>query len=98
MLRTVQHYDYNVQLKCTYLESVMLEVNVTQLRNNLPAYLSSVEKGEEIIISSRGHIIAKITAPTDVRTEAKKQLKALRKNCKIGDVISPIGEAWEVEE
>lgn len=76
----------------------MLEVNVTQLRSNLPAYLSSVQKGEEIIVRLRGNIIAKIIAPTDVRAEARRQLKALRKNCKIGDVVSPIGQAWDVDK
>lgn len=31
------------------------------------------------------------------RKKAKRKLRELRKRCKIGDVVSPIGEVWEAE-
>lgn len=76
----------------------MQEVNITELRSHLPSYLGRVQTGEEIVITSHGKAIARILPSQDVHEAAKKQLKALRKKCHVGDVISPIGEAWEAEK
>ncbi len=38
----------------------MKEVNVTELRNNLPAYLGMVTAGEELLLTSRGKKIARL--------------------------------------
>jgi len=37
-------------------------------------------------------------APIDKKKDAQKKLIELRKNCKIGDVISPIDEEWDAEK
>ena len=76
----------------------MREINVTEFRNHLPKYLASVEDGKEILVTSHGRVIARILPPTDTKNEAKKQLKALRKHCKVGDVISPIDEEWNSDK
>lgn len=76
----------------------MREVNVTELRNNLPKYLSSVENGKEILVTSHGRVIARILPPSDTKRDALVQLKVLRKHCKIGDIISPIDEDWESDK
>lgn len=76
----------------------MREVNVTELRNHLPRYLSSARKGTEILVTSHGEVIARIVPPVDAQQEAIKQLKELRKHCKINDVISPTGEKWEADK
>jgi prevent-host-death family protein len=76
----------------------MREVNVTELRNHLPRYLSSVQKGTEILITSHGHVIARILPPADTRSEAVQQLRLLRKRCKIGDIISPVNESWNADK
>lgn len=76
----------------------MYEVNVTELRNNLPKYLSSVSQGEEIVVTLHGQAIARLIPPIDKHTEAIKKLKHLRKVCKVGDVVSPIDEQWDVEK
>ncbi|MBI5576145.1 MAG: type II toxin-antitoxin system prevent-host-death family antitoxin [Deltaproteobacteria bacterium] len=73
----------------------MLKVNVTELRANLPSYLCKVRKGEEIAVTSRGSVIARILPDRGGSQAARERLAALRKKCRIGDVISPIGEAWE---
>ena len=75
----------------------MITTNVTALRQALPKYLSYVEEGEHIIITSHGKTIGIIIPPSDAAAEAKKQLQHLRKNCKIGDVISPVGIDWDAE-
>lgn len=76
----------------------MREVNVTELRNHLPHYLASAYNGAEILVTSHGKIIARIIPPVDTKLEAQKQLKNLRKKCKITDVISPIDESWESDQ
>ncbi len=42
----------------------MSEVNVTALRQHLPEYLARVERGERILVTSRGRVIAEIAPPT----------------------------------
>ena len=46
----------------------MQSVNVTELRNHLPKYLEIAHKGSEILITSHGHIIARILPPSNART------------------------------
>lgn len=75
----------------------MREVNVTELRNHLPVYLGSVRAGEEFLITSRGKAIAKLVPVEDPSLRARAELQELRKRCRIGDVVSPIGETWEAE-
>ena len=71
------------------------EVNVTELRQNLPTYLAEVRKGREIEVTSRGRVIARIVAGGDDRQEARARLLAARKNCVVGDVVSPVDATWE---
>ena len=71
------------------------EVNVTELRQNLPVYLAEVKKGKEIEVTSRGRVIARIVASGDPRQEAKERLLAIRKHCHVGDVLSPTGAEWD---
>ncbi len=73
------------------------EVNVTELRQNLPGYLAEVKKGAEIEVTSRGKVIARIVAGGDPHAEARKRLLAARKHCVVGDVTSPIGSKWDAE-
>lgn len=76
----------------------MRQVNITELRSHLPAYLGQVQRGEELLVTSSGKAIARILPSQDLREAAKKQLKTLRKKTYVGDVISPIGEAWGAEK
>lgn len=68
----------------------MAVVNVTELRNHLPKYLSDVKTKGEILITSHGQVIARILPPLNVQRDAQKKLHELRKICKVGDVISPL--------
>lgn len=76
----------------------MQKINITKLRSHLPQYLLSVQKGNEIFVISRGKVIARILPPIDTQGEAQKKLKLLRKQCKVGDVISPIFENWDADK
>ena len=73
------------------------KVNVTKLRQNLPAYLADVQKGKEIEVTSRGKVIARIVAGGDPHEEARERLLAIRKHCHVGDVLSPISAEWDAE-
>jgi prevent-host-death family protein len=68
----------------------MRKVNVTELRNNMPAYLDRVKAGEELLLTSRGKAIARLLPVDDMRMLARKQLALLRGKCRIGDIVSPI--------
>lgn len=76
----------------------MHAVNVTELRNHLPKYLLSVQKGEEISITLHGQIIAIIIPPIDAKLAAQKKLRELRKTCYLGDVVSPLQEKWDADQ
>jgi len=76
----------------------MHSINVTELRGHLQKYLSSVRRGTEIEVTLHGHVIARILPPLDTKKEATKQLESLRKVCKVGDVVSPLNEKWDVDE
>jgi len=41
----------------------MKRVNVTELRQNLPAYLARVRRGERIRVTSRGQVVAELAPP-----------------------------------
>jgi prevent-host-death family protein len=73
------------------------EVNVTELRQNLPAYLAQVQKGKEIEVTSRGKVIARIVPGGEPHQEARERLLAARRHCRVGDVASPTGAKWDAE-
>ncbi len=75
----------------------MPKVNVTELRQNLPAYLVKVQKGKEIEVTSRGKVIARIVPGGDFLGMARDRLLAARKRCRIGDIVTPTGEEWSAE-
>lgn len=75
----------------------MIKVNVTDLRNHLPAYLGKVKAGEEVAVTSRGKVIARLIPEVDESCSARMRLEAARKESWVGDVISPTDETWEAE-
>jgi prevent-host-death family protein len=55
-----------------------MNVNVTELRQNLPSYLKRVRQGERIRVTSRGQVIAELTPPATVAEDAVRARKRLR--------------------
>lgn len=49
----------------------MTDVNVTDLRQNLPAFLERARRGERIRVTSRGEVIAEISRPKAAEDEAE---------------------------
>jgi prevent-host-death family protein len=75
----------------------MLEVPVTTFRKHIPDYLSRVKKGEDIALTSRGKVIARLVPPEDECQSAREELAALRAACFVGDVVSPLEVEWEAD-
>jgi prevent-host-death family protein len=57
----------------------MADVNVTDLRQNLRAYLERARRGERICVTSRGAVVAEITGPKATEEEAELIRRRLRK-------------------
>jgi prevent-host-death family protein len=68
----------------------MIQVSVTELRQHLPAYLKRVEAGEEIRITSRGRVVARIQPEQDPAEEARLWLENLRGSVALADVVRPL--------
>lgn len=76
----------------------MITVPVTTFRKHIPDYLGKVQKGEDISLTSRGKVVARLVPPLDERQSAQEQLAALRgKAIFIGDITSPLDVEWEVD-
>lgn len=75
----------------------MTSVNVTEFRRNLPTYLAIASSGRKVRVIRRGRVVALLVPPVDVRTKAKKALQGLRGRARLGDVESPVGDAWEAD-
>lgn len=56
----------------------MEEVKVTELRQNLPAYLAKVKRGQRVRITSRGKVIAELAPPSASREEVEAARGRLR--------------------
>ena len=77
----------------------MSKVKVTELRQNLPAYLARVKRGDELEVMVHGRVVARIVPEQDRREAARRHLAELRKAGAriIGDVITPVGETWDAD-
>jgi prevent-host-death family protein len=77
----------------------MFAVNITEFRKHLPEYLKKIQQGEEIQITNRGKIIARVVPENDAAEAARKRLFALRGKGYLGDVISPLEAVeWTADE
>lgn len=77
----------------------MKDVKITELRQNLPAYLAKVKHGERLRVTSRGKVIAEISPPAATGAQiaaARKRLRGsvLRYDNPLEPVIDP--SEWEV--
>jgi prevent-host-death family protein len=77
----------------------MQEINVTELRKHLPSYLKRVARGEQILVTSNGKVLARIVPPDDPAVAARSRLEALRGTMIVGDILSSIDDVeWSADE
>jgi prevent-host-death family protein len=77
----------------------MTDVNVTDLRQNLPTYLDKVRKGQRVRVTLRGKVIAEIWPPAATADEAKAARNLLKGSVRryqrpFEPAIAP--EEWDV--
>jgi prevent-host-death family protein len=78
---------------------MLTQVNVTELRRNLPSYLAQVRRGQRVRVTSRGKVIAELAPCRGSADEAAAARARLR-----GSVLEYEGpfepvlpsEAWEM--
>lgn len=83
-----------------YIRNIPLpKVKVTELRQNLPAYLARVKRGEEIEVLVHGKVVARIVPEQDRAEAARRRLAETRKNGGriLGDIMRMPKEAWDAE-
>ena len=72
--------------------SVVTRVSMSDLRQNLPAFLKRVQAGEQLQITSRGQVIARIAPECDPAEEARQWLLDLRDRVSLGDVVHGLAD------
>lgn len=76
----------------------MDDVKVTELRQNLPAYLDKVRRGQRIKVTSRGRVIAEIVPPAADKDEADAARARLRGSVlKYVQPLEPVFDSAEWE-
>jgi prevent-host-death family protein len=75
------------------------KVKVTELRQNLPAYLARVKRGEELEVMVHGKVVARIVPEQDRAEAARRRLSELRRNGAriVGDIMKMPKETWDAE-
>lgn len=53
-----------------------VEVGVRELKNNLSRYLDQVRDGEDVIVTDRGHPVARLTAIDDATSNLARLVEA----------------------
>ncbi len=79
----------------------MSDINVTELRQNLPAYLDKVRRGQRIKVTSRGRVIAEIVPAAPSLDEAEAARARLRGSVlKYDQPLEPVFAAteWEMNQ
>ena len=55
----------------------MLSAGIRELKNNLSRYLGRVKRGEEVLITDRGKVIARIIAENPKKVALMQELKSM---------------------
>jgi prevent-host-death family protein len=78
----------------------MQTVNVTEFRQHLPNYLNMVQMGEEVAISNRGKIVARLVpdAQASEQHTAMAQVLKWRGTVITGDVMAPFDDIWTADD
>ena len=77
----------------------MFAISISEFRKHLPEYLKKIQQGDQIQITNRGKVIARVVPEIDEVQAARKRLESLRHQGYMGDVISPIDAVeWTADE
>jgi len=73
----------------------MKNVSISEFRANLLKYLTQVQQGEQINVTSKGNLLATLTPPVSQQNAARTKLRELAKTAVLHDVLSPTEESWD---
>jgi prevent-host-death family protein len=73
----------------------MAHVTVTEFREHLAKWLDRAHRGDEVEISSRGQLVARLVPAANPQAAARALLKKVRATASVGDIESPIDTDWE---
>jgi len=73
----------------------MKNVSISELRAKLLKYLTLVQQGEQINVTSKGNVLATLNPPVSQQDAAKIKLENLARTAVIHDVISPSKDGWD---
>lgn len=76
----------------------MVKIGISEFRANMNVVLQRVQRGEMVVITSRGIAIAHLVPPDHARLAARKELEALRESAVVGDVLTALDEPWEANK
>lgn len=74
-----------------------MDIGVAQFRTHVADCLDRAARGEEIVIVRSGKPIARLVPFVDPQQAAAQRLAQYAGLAVIGDVLSPINEAWEAD-
>ena len=92
MLNSLKLYIYSVQIEKRSTD--MKNVNISEFRANLLKYLTLVQQGGHINVTSKGQVLASLTPPVSQQEAARTRLGLLAETALMHDVVSPIGASW----
>jgi prevent-host-death family protein len=71
------------------VRSIVLEINIKELRHKLAQIITQVEAGEEIAITRRGKVVARLIPPSPPRPQQLPDLTEFRASIKLrGEGVS----------
>ena len=73
----------------------MKNVSISEFRANLLQYLTRVQQGEQINVTSKGNLMATLTPPVSQQNAARAKLLKLAGTAVLHDVVSPTKENWD---
>ena len=88
---------YNILVQLLSNRIQMKTVSISEFRANLLSYLTQVQRGERIEVTSKGTVLATLVRPVGEAEAARARLDELAATATVGDVIAPVGEEWEAE-
>jgi len=93
MLNSLRLYVSFVQLRKQ--RTAMKNLTISEFRSNLLKYLTLVQQGEQINVTSKGRLMATLSPPVSEQDAAKIRLGKLAETAVINDVITPIEDSWD---
>ena len=76
----------------------MVEIGIYEAKKHFSDFIRRVQKGEEFLVTNRGEVVAKITAPKEsLKNKSKKVFSDLRNLMKTAPLAGSLDELLEMK-